>query len=218
MAFFFFESFLANKSFFLSSFFPPFFFLLFTSCGFFFDLFLGCLEVFVVEFFVQSNVGDVDFGRGCDDISLIYSSNGNSVGFEGTVNEEEPGFELLEEDYSRSSEASCKKDQNSSGSDGSPEVCRSMFVFPAGQSMGNILLRIVTGRLLIDHPFRVSSILPECFLLWLHRYVFLGGSFPSLCLLFEPSVASLEGSRAREFIDAWNDKRVLRWASGHPLL
>jgi hypothetical protein len=60
----------------------------------------------------------VDLGGGSNDIAGVYSSQGNTVDFEGTGNEEDTLFEVLENDDALAAEATGKEDNDDTGLDG----------------------------------------------------------------------------------------------------
>jgi hypothetical protein len=66
----------------------------------------------------------VDLGGGGDDIAGVYSSQGNTVDFEGTGNKEDTLFEVLEDDDALAAEATGKEDNDDAGLDGLADLRR----------------------------------------------------------------------------------------------
>jgi hypothetical protein len=66
----------------------------------------------------------VDLGRGGDDIASVYSSQGNTVDFEGTGNEEDTLLEVLEDDDALATEATSEEDDDGAGLEGLADLCR----------------------------------------------------------------------------------------------
>jgi hypothetical protein len=66
----------------------------------------------------------IDLGRGGNDIAGVYSSQGNTVDFEGTSNEEDTLLEVLEDDDALATEATGKEDDDGAGLEGLADLCR----------------------------------------------------------------------------------------------
>ena len=66
----------------------------------------------------------VDLGGGGDDIAGVYSSQGNTVDFEGTGNEEDTLFDVLEDDDALAAEATSKENYDGAGLEGLADLCR----------------------------------------------------------------------------------------------
>lgn len=62
--------------------------------------------------------GDVDLVGSGDDVSGVYSSQGDTVDLEGSGDEENTLFEGLEEDDSLASETASEEDENGTGLEG----------------------------------------------------------------------------------------------------
>jgi hypothetical protein len=67
---------------------------------------------------------EVDLGGGSNDIAGVYSSQGNTVDFEGTGNEEDTLFDVLEDDDALAAEATSKEDNDGAGLEGLADLCR----------------------------------------------------------------------------------------------
>lgn len=80
------------------------------------------LEVSVVDLFVNLNIGDINLGRGGNNVSLVNTSNGNTVHLERTSDEEKTRVELLEENDALATETTGEEDENGSGGDGGLEL------------------------------------------------------------------------------------------------
>jgi hypothetical protein len=83
---------------------------------------LGLGEVGVVDGLGDRDTGQVDLGRGGDDVGLSDSSQGNTVESERTRDEQETRVQLLQEDDSLSSESTGQEDEDGSGGDGRSEL------------------------------------------------------------------------------------------------
>lgn len=83
---------------------------------------LGLDEVGVVDGLGDLDVGDLNLGRGGDNVSLRDATEGDTVELEGAGDKEETRVELLKEDNTATSEAASEEDQDSAGGDRSTEL------------------------------------------------------------------------------------------------
>ena len=67
---------------------------------------------------------EVDLGGGGNDISGVYSAQGNTVNFEGTSNKENTLGKVLEDNNALATEATSKEDDDGTGLEGLANLCR----------------------------------------------------------------------------------------------
>jgi len=78
---------------------------------------LGAPEVGVIELLVDLDAGNINLGRGGNDVRLVDTTEGNTVDLEGAVDQEEARLELLEEHDPPAAEATGEENENGSGGD-----------------------------------------------------------------------------------------------------
>jgi len=101
----------------------------------------GAPEVFVVELLVNLDTRQVDLGGGADHVSLVHTTEGNTVDLEGSVHEEEARCQLLQEDNPLAAETTSEEDQDGSWGDVGTELDGGDLV---------VLLAVGGGRLGTD--------------------------------------------------------------------
>lgn len=109
---------------------------------------LGLGEVGVVDGLGDRDTGQVDLGRGGDDVGLSDSSEGDTVESERTRDKQETRVQLLQEDDSLSSESTGQEDEDGTGGDGRSELGLADGL-SADLGLGDVLtlLRRVSRRL-----------------------------------------------------------------------
>lgn len=80
------------------------------------------LEQAIVKVLVELDAGDINLSRGGNNESLVDTLKWDTVSLVGTSDEEESGFELLQENNTLSTETTSQKDQDGTGSDGLAEL------------------------------------------------------------------------------------------------
>lgn len=83
---------------------------------------LGLGEVGVVDGLGDGNTGQVNLGRGSDNVGLSDSSQRDTVESEGTRDEQETRVQLLQEDNSLASESTGQEDKDGTGGDRGSEL------------------------------------------------------------------------------------------------
>jgi hypothetical protein len=85
----------------------------------------------------------VDLGGGSDDIASVYSSQGNTVDFKGTGNEEDTLLNVLEDNDALAAEATSKEDDDGTGLEGLADLCRADGL--AGLELELAMLRLMSS-------------------------------------------------------------------------
>jgi len=106
---------------------------------------LGLGEVGVVDGLGDGNSGEVDLGRGGDNVSLTDSSERNSVEPERSADEQKSAVQLLQEDNPLAPESSSQQDQDGTGGDGSSEFSASRDL-SGSLGASNILSLVIRRR------------------------------------------------------------------------
>lgn len=78
----------------------------------------GLLESGISNVSVNLDSGNINLGLGGNNVGLIDTLNWDTVDFVGTSDQEETGFELLEEDNTTTSKTTSQKNQDGTRSDG----------------------------------------------------------------------------------------------------
>lgn len=132
-------------------------------------------EVGVVDGLGDLGAGNVDLGRGGDNVSLRDTTEGDTVELEGAGDEEEARVELLKEDDTATGEAASEEDQDSSGGDRGTEsglagdLARDLGL---ANVLGGVVLRSLLGR---DEALAAVALATDS-LLGVSRGLLLGGS------------------------------------------
>jgi hypothetical protein len=92
------------------------------------------------------SVGKINLGGGGDDISLVDTSQGDTVDLVGTSDQQEARLESLEADNTLTAETSSQKDENGTGGDGSTDR-GSLGGLARDLGLGDILSRVEAGSL-----------------------------------------------------------------------
>lgn len=135
---------------------------------------LGLGEVGVVDGLGDLGAGNVNLGRGGDNVGLRDTTEGNTVELEGASDEEEARVELLKEDDAATGEATGEKDQDSSRGDRSAErglgnsLARDLGL---ADVLGGVVLRSLLGR---DQALAAVALAADG-LLGVRRSLLLGG-------------------------------------------
>lgn len=105
------------------------------------------VEVGVVDLLIDFDVRDVDLGRGGNDVSLVDTSDGNTVDLEGTSDEEKTRVELLKENDALATETTSEEDEDGTGGDGRLELGL-LVDLAVGLGNTNVLGGVEAGSLL----------------------------------------------------------------------